>query len=149
MDGKRDTMMNFKTVAIFGTFDGMHEGHLAFIREVKNHGDRVVAIIARDQTVERLKGKKPLYNESSRIKNIMSIPEVDIAYLGDLNDGTYNAIKEIKPDLIYLGYDQQALFESLKKSIKKKIIPKIEIKIGEPYKPEKFKSSIINKNGRN
>lgn len=149
MDGKRNTIMNFKTVTIFGTFDGIHEGHLAFIRDAKNLGDRIVAIIARDQIVEKLKSKKPMNDESSRIKDIMEVPEVDIAYLGDPSSDTYNILKEIKPDLIYLGYDQQELLESLKKAMKNKIIPKIEIKIGEAYKPEKFKSSIINKNERN
>lgn len=141
--------MNYKTVTIFGTFDGIHEGHLAFIHEAKSFADRLVVIVARDQTAEKLKGQKPINGESSRIKSIMDIPEVDIAYLGDPNEGTYNILKEVKPDLIYLGYDQQALFESINKAIKKKIIPKVEIKMGVAYKPEKFKSSILNKNERN
>ena len=89
--------------------------------------------------------RTPVNNEATRIRSIMDIPEVDIAYLGDLNEGTYNILKEVKPDLIYLGYDQQALFESINKAIKKKIIKKVEIKFGQPYKPEKFKSSILNK----
>lgn len=149
MDGKGNTLMQSRTVTIFGTFDGIHDGHLAFIREAKNSGDRLVAIIARDQVVEKLKGQKPKNNEATRIKSIIEVPEVDIAYLGDPNEGTYNILKEVKPDLIYLGYDQQALFDSINKAIKKKVIPKIEIKFGEAYKPEKFKSSLLNKNERN
>ena len=91
----------------------------------------------------------PVNDEAFRIKSIMDTPDIDIAYLGDPNEDTYNILKEVKPDLIFLGYDQQALFDSISKAIKKKIIPKIEIKTGEAYKPEKFKSSILNKNERN
>lgn len=149
MDGSRDPIMTFQTVTIFGAFDGIHEGHLSFIREAKNFADRLVVIVARDQVILKLKGNLPMNDESTRIKSIMEIPEVDIAYLGDPNEGTYNILKEIKPDLIYLGYDQQGLFDSINKAIKKKIIKKVEIKFGQPYKPEKFKSSLLNKNERN
>ena len=40
-----------KTIAIFGVFDGIHDGHLFFIREAKKQGNRLVAIVARDEVV--------------------------------------------------------------------------------------------------
>ncbi|MEK7585813.1 MAG: adenylyltransferase/cytidyltransferase family protein [Patescibacteria group bacterium] len=137
--------MNSRTVAIFGVFDGIHEGHRHFIHEARGEGDRLVAIVARDSVVEKLKGSRPLHDEATRIESLLDVPEVDMAYLGDGDEGTYYVIKEVKPNIIYLGYDQEALSDSINKAIKKKILPKMEIKFGKPYKPKNFKSSIINK----
>ncbi len=134
-----------KTITIFGVFDGIHEGHLMFIHDAKREGDRLVAIVARDSEVKKLKDKSPEYSEAMRIKALIEVPEIDLVLLGDLEQGTYKVLKEVKPDIIYLGYDQQALSDNIYKAIKKKILPKIELKFGKSHKAEKFKSSIINK----
>ena len=138
--------MNTKTVAIFGVFDGIHDGHLSLINEARKEGDRLVAIVARDSEVEKIKGKLPRYDEASRIAFLLEIPELDTVYLGDLEQGTYKILNEIKPNVIYLGYDQQALEDSLNKAMKENILPQIEIKHGIAHKPEIFKSSLLNKN---
>ncbi len=136
-----------KTVAIFGVFDGIHEGHLSFIREAKKAGNHLVAIVARDNVVKELKNKVPKENEVERINNLLKVSDIDLVLLGDPELETYNTLKEVKPDVVYIGYDQIALYESLSKSIKNGNIPKMEIIKGEPYKPELFHSSILNKNG--
>ena len=46
-----------KTVMAFGTFDLMHPGHEYFLRQAKKRGDYLIAVIARDSTVKKLKGK--------------------------------------------------------------------------------------------
>lgn len=141
--------MDLKTVTIFGVFDGIHEGHLAFISEAKKEGDQLVAIVARDSVVEKLKNKKPINDEATRIAALLDVPDIDLVFLGDPEEGTYNILKEVKPQVIYLGYDQQNLSENIKEAIKKGILPEIEIKMGNSHKPEIFKSSILNKNEPN
>ena len=136
--------MSNTTVVIFGVFDGVHPGHEEFIKQARMHGDRLVAIVARDQNVYELKGKLPQSNEALRIKNLSEISEIDIVYLGDLQQGTYNIVKEIKPDIVYLGYDQEHLYESLTTAIEKGTLPQMKLIFGKPYKTEEFKSSIIN-----
>jgi cytidyltransferase-like protein len=138
--------MNSRTVTIFGVFDGIHSGHRAFISDAKREGDRLVAIVARDEAVEKLKGKLPLQNEAKRIQALLEIPEIDLVFLGDPEEGTYNIIKEIKPDIIYFGYDQQALFDSISKAMTKNILPKnIKLIFGKPHKGSTHHSSILNK----
>ena len=138
--------MNSKTVTIFGVFDGIHNGHRAFICDAKREGDRLVAIVARDEAVEKLKGQLPLQNETKRIQALLEIPEIDLVFLGDPEEGTYNIIKEIKPDIIYFGYDQQTLFESLNRAMAKNILPKnIKLIFGKPHKGDTHHSSILNK----
>jgi len=137
--------MPAKTVTIFGVFDGIHEGHIEFIKEAKALGEKLVAIVARDSEVEKLKGKLPLHNEVSRINALLKVEDIDQVFLGDVEQGTYKIIQEVKPDVIFLGYDQQSLFDNITKAIEKGILPEIELVYGQPHKPEIFKSSIINK----
>ena len=136
--------MPAKTVTIFGDFDGIHEGHLAFIKEAKALGDKLVAIVARDSEVEKIKGKPPVSNEVLRINALLKVEDIDQVFLGDAEQGTYKIVQEVKPHVIFLGYDQQALFDNLKDAIKKGVLPEIELIYGQAHKPEVFKSSIIN-----
>jgi FAD synthetase len=137
--------MDTKTVVIFGVFDGIHEGHTVFISEAKTHGDHLVVIVARDTAVEKLKHKLPLHCEADRIQALLDIPEVDRVLLGDGEEDTYNTLKEVNPSVVFLGYDQEALFASISKAMKKGTIPKVDIKRGSPHKPESMHSSILYK----
>jgi cytidyltransferase-like protein len=137
--------MDMKTVAIFGVFDGIHEGHREFIKQASEHGDRLVAIVARDESVLALKGKSPLSNEADRIKMLLEVPEIDLVLLGDAEVGTYKTLKEVNPDVVYLGYDQEALSANIKEAIEKGVLSNtIELISGTPHKPEQFHSSILN-----
>jgi cytidyltransferase-like protein len=136
--------MNSKTVTIFGVFDGIHEGHRVFISDAKAKGDKLVAVVARDSVVEKLKGRLPLNNEADRIKSLLEVSDIDQVFLGDLDEGTYNILKEIKPDVIYLGYDQQGLFDSIMEAMEKGILPEMELVYGKPHKGDTMHSSLIN-----
>ncbi|MBI2548987.1 FAD synthase [Candidatus Woesearchaeota archaeon] len=99
-------------VMVFGTFDVIHTGHLYFLNQAKQHGDYLVVIIARDKTVEMVKGKKPLTPELQRKSRIELLAMVDEARLGQLED-KYADIRAIQPDVICLGYDQTAFVDKL------------------------------------
>jgi cytidyltransferase-like protein len=137
--------MHNKTVAIFGVFDGVHEGHREFIKSAKEQGDQLVAIVARDTVVEKLKNKTPKNNEVLRIKALLEVPEIDRVYLGDVEEGTYKILREVHPDVVYLGYDQHVLNESLKKAIEEGLLPDLELLFGNAHKPEIMHSSILSK----
>lgn len=137
--------MTNKTVVIFGVFDGIHEGHSSLIKEAKKQGNHLVAIVARDEVVKKLKGKLPKYTEVERINSLLEVKDIDLVLLGDPEIETYNTLKEINPDVIYLGYDQKALFENINNVMEKGNLPKMKIIWGEPYKPDLFHSSILNK----
>ncbi|HAE36735.1 MAG: FAD synthase [Candidatus Nomurabacteria bacterium GW2011_GWF2_35_66] len=138
-------LTNQKKILIFGVFDGVHEGHLSFINEAREQGSQLVAIVTRDSMVEKMKGKLPKYNEVERIKNLLEIPEVDRVLLGDLDMGTYNILKEVAPDIVFLGYDQNELFDDLNLKIKEGYLNNIEILQGSPHKADTHHSSILNK----
>lgn len=136
--------MKFKTVVIFGVFDGVHEGHRKFIGQAKEQGAKLVAIVARDESVKRIKNKIPINNEKDRLNTVSKIEEIDLVFLGDKEQGVYDVLKAINPDIIFLGYDQIDLYNDLIEKIEKGFLPQIELIIGEAYQPEKFHSSILN-----
>ena len=123
-----------KKVLVFGSFDVIHKGHLHFFGQARKHGDKLVAVIARDETIKQLKGKKPRYSEKARLRHVSK--HVDKVFLGNKTN-KYGIIKKIKPDVICLGYDQNSFTKDLKKHFKKKI------RRLKPYKPHIYKSSKI------
>ncbi|MFA6355440.1 MAG: adenylyltransferase/cytidyltransferase family protein [Candidatus Paceibacterota bacterium] len=138
--------MNSKKILIFGVFDGIHDGHRHFISEAKTYGDHLVAIVARDSVVKELKGELPKETEVERIGGLLKIPEIDLVLLGDPHIGTYNVLKEVRPDIIFLGYDQEKLKKDLDKKIKNKELNEMQIVIGSSHKGDELHSSILKKN---
>jgi len=57
-------------VLVFGTFDILHKGHLNFFKQAREHGDYLIAVVARDRTVKEIKGKPPIESEKERLKNV-------------------------------------------------------------------------------
>jgi FAD synthetase len=134
-----------KKVIVFGTFDSIHPGHLDFFKQAKQHGDFLVAVVGRDETVEKIKGRKPAKKQQQRLLDVYNVPEVDFAALGDKED-PYKIIEEQNPDVICLGYDQNSYTKNLEDELKKRGI-KAEIIRLKPHQEHKYKSSKINSSG--
>lgn len=132
-----------KRVIVFGTFDVLHQGHLDFFKQAKKHGDFLVAVVARDINVEKIKGKKPRNNERKRLIDVYNVDGVDFAALGDKKD-PYKIIEEQKPNIICLGYDQDSYADRLDNELKKRGINAKVIRL-KPHKPDRYKSSKINR----
>ena len=130
-------------VLITGTFDIIHPGHLNLIKQAREFGDFVVAIIARDDNVLKIKGREPHFNENQRLKNLIKLGVVDKVILGDLHN-PYKMIEQENPDIIALGYDQQAFVGGL---IDLRANSKLHFKVErlEPFKEDFCKSKNIRK----
>lgn len=101
-----------------GTFDLIHMGHIYYLKKAKKLGDKLVVVVARDSTVRRLK-HEPVTPEEMRLGLIKELKIVDEAVLGH-EDDIYAVLKEIKPDIIALGYDQIHDEGKIKKELKKR-----------------------------
>lgn len=132
-----------KKVLVFGTFDGVHPGHISFLEQARKRGDRLAAVIARDSTVKKIKDHSPLKSENERLAEIMKTGLVDEALLGNEGSDPYLVIKQARPDVICLGYDQRTYTGGLQREINKLGL-KTEIYRMEPFEPEKYHSGIIN-----
>lgn len=134
-----------RRVFVFGVFDGIHEGHKRFLKEAKLCGDYLIASIAPDGNVEKLKGHKPEMQALDRINKLIDETAVDEAVLGDAKLGSWNSLKRFKPEVIALGYDQTGLKTRLEECIKD-FDWKPEIKVMSPFEPEKCHSRVIANN---
>lgn len=128
-----------KKVLVTGAFDGLHQGHVDFFKQAKALGDHLIVIVARDETIKRVKKRTSYNTEDSRLATVGQVSHVDTAILGHHTD-PYQRIVEYLPDIIALGYDQQIFTENLKNELKKRGIL-VEIVRLQPYEPEQFKSS--------
>lgn len=138
-------IMKKTKIMLFGTFDGLHEGHLNFFKQARELADDVflIACIARDKNVFKIKNKKTILLENKRKSLVKRCNLIDKVVLGNLDNYLSQILKE-KPDIIALGYDQKVFVKELKDYIKKK---KLDIKIVrlKSHKPHIYKNSLLRK----
>jgi len=128
-------------VLVFGTFDILHPGHISFLKQAHEHGENLVVIVGRDETVKKIKGKYPRNSEDKRLKVVKELDFINKVRLGELGD-PYGVIREEKPNIICLGYDQRSFTKDLKNKIKEFELNTNIVRL-EAYKPEKYKSSLL------
>lgn len=129
-------------VLVFGTFDILHKGHDYFLNNAKKLGDELVVVLARDNTVEIVKGKKSQNSEIVRKNNLLSLGIADKVLLGNDSSDKYAIIEEVNPNIIVLGYDQVKFADKLEEElVKRKLVVKI-VRL-DSFMPEKYKSSLF------
>ena len=135
-----------KTVLTSGAFDLLHYGHIHLLEEAKKLGgpdSRLVVIVARDETINKLKGKPPVIPEDQRRAVIEALKVVDEALLGYEDINMSKVINLIKPDIIAVGYDQQNIENMTNIIIEKQKLSIKVIKLGKFGKSELNSSSKI------
>ena len=94
-----------KIVLAGGVFDIIHPGHIHTLNAAKALGDVLVVAIATDKTAQKMKKRSPLHNQELRCELVNSLSMVDEAIIGH-EENIFETVKEVKPDIIALGYDQ-------------------------------------------
>lgn len=128
-----------KLVLASGTFDLLHLGHVRYLEEAKKVGGknaRLLVIVARDKTVEKRKGARPIMPEEHRRALVESLKVVDQAILGYEKFDIGTVIEELRPDIIAVGYDQTGIEEQVRKAIKQKNLPVQVVRVGKFEKDE-------------
>ncbi len=130
-------------VMVFGTFDGLHLGHLNFFKQARNLAENsfLVVSVARDSNVKRIKKEVPIFNEKKRLFLIKNCEIVDKVVLAGREKYIPHILKE-RPDIIALGYDQKAYVKNLKKELKDKglIVKIVRLK---PFKEKIYKNHLL------
>jgi len=100
-----------------GVFDLIHTGHISYLQQARSMGDELVVVVACDDTVRKNK-HEPITPDNMRVRIVENLKPVDIAVIGKHGD-MFNTVRELDPDIIVLGFDQNfnedALMESLRK----------------------------------
>jgi len=94
-----------KIVLAGGVFDIIHPGHIHTLNAAKALGGILVVAIATDKTAKKMKKRSPLHNQELRRELVSYLSMVDEAIVGH-EDDIFQTVKEVKPNIIVLGYDQ-------------------------------------------
>jgi len=106
------------TVLAAGVFDLLHYGHIRYLEEAKKTGGpdaRLVVIVARDETVRRQKESGPIIPEDQRRAVIEALRVVDEALLGFEDLDLDRVLQQVKPDIVVVGHDQEAIKNQVEK----------------------------------
>ncbi len=137
---KQDTVTK---IMVFGTFDILHPGHMHFFKQARrlSRNPFLIVSIARDVSVEKVKGRLPLYSEKARAEFVRKTGLADKIVLGDTKGHMSHILKE-SPDIIALGYDQLGYYvDATIQYLHDNAVPIRVVRL-KSHHPEKYKSSI-------
>jgi len=98
-----------KVIFTNGVFDLLHLGHLNYLSEAKELGNRLIIAVNSDSSVKRLKGnERPINNEKMRSSLLATMEMVDGVIIFT-NDTPLSVIKKILPDVLVKGGDYKVI----------------------------------------
>jgi D-beta-D-heptose 7-phosphate kinase/D-beta-D-heptose 1-phosphate adenosyltransferase len=96
---------NERIVMTNGCFDVLHAGHVAYLEEAKNLGDRLIVAVNDDDSVRRLKGStRPINALEDRLLVLAGLASVDWV-VPFVEDTPARLIETILPDVLVKGGD--------------------------------------------
>ncbi len=140
---RRTALQGRVKIMVFGTFDGLHKGHLNFFKQARAlaSGSFLIVSVARDKNVLKIKGKYPIKNEKQRVILLKKCKLADKVVLSGMKNHIPHIVKE-NPDIIALGYDQKAYVKNLKKDLKNKGIF-VKVTRLKSYKEKIYKNNLL------
>ncbi len=94
-----------KIVLTNGCFDILHPGHVQYLQQAKELGDRLIVLVNSDESVRQLKGEdRPINSLDDRMKMLAALECVDWV-LAFHNDTPEQEINQLLPDILVKGGD--------------------------------------------
>ena len=93
-------------VLVFGTFDLLHPGHLAFLDAAVKYG-AVTVVITPNFKAKKEKGRAPHFSERERMQMVAALKNVSRVVIGDKGK-KWSVVRRLAPDVICVGHDQHA-----------------------------------------
>ncbi len=88
-----------------GCFDLLHRGHIRYLIEAKEQGNRLVVGLNSDASVKRLKGKeRPVKDERNRLECLAALQMTDLVLVFE-DDTPLNLIETLTPNVLVKGGD--------------------------------------------
>lgn len=94
-----------KRVLASGVFDVLHPGHLHYLTKAAGTGDHLSVVVTSDGHAEKTK-RPPRHPATDRVALVGALRVVDDSFIGADPYDLAATIKQAKPDVIALGYDQ-------------------------------------------
>ncbi|PLW70816.1 bifunctional D-glycero-beta-D-manno-heptose-7-phosphate kinase/D-glycero-beta-D-manno-heptose 1-phosphate adenylyltransferase HldE [Pseudohalioglobus lutimaris] len=94
-----------KVVFTNGCFDIIHAGHISYLEEARQQGDRLIVAVNSDDSVRRLKGKgRPINAVERRMAVLAGLEAVDWV-VSFADDTPRSLLQALKPDVLVKGGD--------------------------------------------
>lgn len=100
-----------KVVFTNGCFDIIHAGHVGYLEQARQQGDRLIVAVNSDDSVRRLKGKgRPINPEDRRMAVLAGLEAVDWVVCFS-EDTPIPLLHALKPDILVKGgdYDKEGV----------------------------------------
>jgi D-beta-D-heptose 7-phosphate kinase/D-beta-D-heptose 1-phosphate adenosyltransferase len=94
-----------KVVFTNGCFDILHAGHVSYLQQAREQGDRLVVAINTDESVTKLKGEgRPINSADRRLAVLAGLASVDwvTCFTGDTPEAL---LQLVQPDVLVKGGD--------------------------------------------
>jgi len=95
-----------KKIFVTGCFDMLHSGHITFLEEASSYGEVYVGI-GSDETIRRLKGRYPVYNQDERkymLEALRSVTRCTVNSGGGIMDFVENP-DALDADILFVNED--------------------------------------------
>lgn len=126
---------------VFGSFDGLHEGHMALLTLVKTQGEDLHVALATDEAIQTLKQVHPAHNFEARKEALLKTGLIASVFASQPGDD-YICIRTLAPSQIVLGYDQEALRAHLLEWLKEHKLS-VQVTTAPAHYPERYKTSLL------
>jgi glycerol-3-phosphate cytidylyltransferase len=94
-----------KTGIIAGNFDIIHPGYVAMFKECYEECDDFIVLLHTDPSIERPSKLKPILSTEERIEMLKCFRQIDDVHTYTTEAELYELIKEVNPDVRFLGED--------------------------------------------
>lgn len=88
-----------------GAFDLLHPGHLLMLKEIRNQCDFLIVGLHTDPSIDRKEKHKPIETIEERQIRLEACKYVDQIILYNTEADLYQLLKELKPDIRFIGAD--------------------------------------------
>jgi len=98
-------LTGLKVVFTNGCFDILHRGHVEYLTDAKECGDKLVTALNSDSSVRGLKGDfRPIQNQDDRAAILDALASVDLVVVFD-EETPAEIVKMLIPDVLVKGGD--------------------------------------------
>ena len=125
-----------------GALDLLHAGHILMLKECRAQCDYLIVGLQVDPSVDRPDKHKPIETLEERKIRLEGCKYVDEIMLYDTEEDLFNLVKELKPDVRFMGADWKD-----KPNIARDRLP--EIKVIYNSRDHKFSSSSLRERIKN
>jgi glycerol-3-phosphate cytidylyltransferase len=101
----REVFENNKIGATFSCWDLLHAGHHIFLEDIKKKCDILIVGLQTDPTIDRPEKNKPIQTLEEREIQLKSNRYIDYYFIYSTEESLYNSLKELQPDIRFLGDD--------------------------------------------